>query len=78
MGDGTEVPRDLRPEIAGPGLIFLNLRGTGTTFSGTVQRGYGTGTENPASPGHQNPGGLGQSRIFLLIFIWKSTEVINI
>ena len=43
----------------GPGLIFLNLRGTGTHFRGTVPRGNGTGTENPASAGQQNPAGLG-------------------
>ena len=43
----------------GPGLIFFNLRGTGTHFRGTVPRGYGTGTENPASAGQQNPAGLG-------------------
>ena len=59
MGDGTEIPRDLRPGTAVPGLIFLNLRGTGTHFRGTVPRGNGTGTENPASAGQQNPAGLG-------------------
>ena len=55
MGDGTEIPRDLRPGTAVPG----RGTGTGTHFRGTVPRGYGTGTENPASAGQQNPAGLG-------------------
>ena len=63
MGDGTEIPRDLRPGTAIPG----RGTGTGTHFSQPTRdrdsfsrdRGNGTGTENPASAGQQNPARLG-------------------
>ena len=59
MGDGTEIPRGLRPATAvaglGPGLIFLNLREV-----------MGLGLKIPQVRDTKISRDSGQSRTFLL------------